>query len=45
MTVVFQASHDEPAPSHLEHWLHVVDETFGPTHLRPPVSAVAACWS
>ncbi|HEV2920972.1 MAG TPA: hypothetical protein VG673_17280, partial [Actinomycetota bacterium] len=39
MTVVFQASHDEPTPSRLEHWLHVVDETFGPTHLRPPGGA------
>jgi hypothetical protein len=36
MTVVFQASHDEPISSRLEHWRHVVDETFGPAHLRPP---------
>ena len=35
MTVVFQAS-DEPIPSRLEQWRHVVDQTFGPAHLRPP---------
>ena len=39
MTVVFQATHDKPASSRLEHWLHVVDETFGPTYLRPPAGA------
>jgi AraC-like DNA-binding protein len=39
MTVVFQASHDEPVSAHLEHWLHVVGETFGPAHVRPPRGA------
>jgi hypothetical protein len=41
MTVVFQASHDEPVSAHLEHWLHVVGETFGPAHVRPPRGADA----
>ncbi|HVD14271.1 MAG TPA: hypothetical protein VNK73_07460 [Actinomycetota bacterium] len=36
MTVVFQASDDRPVSSRLEHWRHVVDETFGPAFLRPP---------
>jgi AraC-like DNA-binding protein len=36
MTVVFQASDDEPISSRFEQWRHVVDETFGPAHLRPP---------
>jgi AraC-like DNA-binding protein len=36
MTVVFQASDDQPISSRLEHWRHVVDETFGPALLRPP---------
>src|SRR5918993_1047007 len=36
MTVVFQASDDQPIVSRLERWRHVVDETFGPALLRPP---------
>ena len=36
MTVVLQASKDSPAALSLEHWLQVVDETFGSMHLRPP---------
>ena len=36
MTVVFQASAEEPIASRLEQWRHVVDETFGPALLRPP---------
>ena len=36
MTVLFPASTDEPVSSRLEHWRHVVDETFGPALLRPP---------
>jgi hypothetical protein len=34
--VLFQASADEPISSRLEHWRHVLDETFGPALLRPP---------
>jgi AraC-like DNA-binding protein len=36
MTVVFQASDNQPISARLEQWRHVVDETFGPAHLRPP---------
>jgi len=39
MTVVFQASADEPIASRLEQWRHVVGETFGPALLRPPSRA------
>jgi hypothetical protein len=36
MTVVFQASDEALISSRLEQWRHVVDQTFGPAHLRPP---------
>jgi hypothetical protein len=40
MTVVFQASDDQPISSRLEHWRHVVDETFGPALLPGPTSPI-----
>jgi AraC-like DNA-binding protein len=36
MTVVFQASDDQPISSRLERWRQAVDQTFGPALLRPP---------
>ncbi len=36
MAVAFRAVQGETVSSHLERWLRVVDETFGPAHVRPP---------
>lgn len=38
MSVVFRAD-GKPVASRLDHWHHVVEETFGPLRLRPPSGA------